>query len=320
MDRARNIYRRAGWLSVLTLLATCGCQTVRTPEEKIANGNIPREFQKVNMPDYVLEPPDLVLVEVLEALPGRPISGERLVRPDGKISLGFYGDVYVAGLTMAEVKEKIILHLRKFLTDEALGLIETDDTTGEPKIDEKTNKPKLIEPKDSATVFCDVTAYNSKNYYVLGDVLITGKLPITGNETVLDAINFAGGLMPTAAPANIRLVRPAPPGACCEQVLPVNIAAITSGGDPTTNYQIMPNDRLIVYRDPIVRLTVFIDRLAAPFQTVLGSMLQYSFTARSVKLLSQPINPTGAAGAAGAAGTSSRGGPITNLPLQPGAR
>jgi polysaccharide export outer membrane protein len=316
MDRARNIYRRAGWLSVLTLLATCGCQTVRTPEEKIANGNIPREFQKVNMPDYVLEPPDLVLVEVLEALPGRPISGERLVRPDGKISLGFYGDVYVAGLTMAEVKEKIILHLRKFLTDEALGLIETDDTTGEPKIDEKTNKPKLIEPKDSATVFCDVTAYNSKNYYVLGDVLITGKLPITGNETVLDAINFAGGLMPTAAPANIRLVRPAPPGACCEQVLPVNIAAITSGGDPTTNYQIMPNDRLIVYRDPIVRLTVFVDRLAAPFQTVLGSILQYSFTARSVKLLSTPTTPAGT----GAAGTTSRGGPITNLPLQPGAR
>jgi polysaccharide export outer membrane protein len=321
MDRARNIYRRAGWLSVLTLLATCGCQTVRTPEEKIANGNIPREFQKVNMPDYVLEPPDLVLVEVLEALPGRPISGERLVRPDGKISLGFYGDVYVAGLTMAEVKEKIILHLRKFLTDEALGLIETDDTTGEPKIDEKTNKPKLIEPKDSATVFCDVTAYNSKNYYVLGDVLITGKLPITGNETVLDAINFAGGLMPTAAPANIRLVRPAPPGACCEQVLPVNIAAITSGGDPTTNYQIMPNDRLIVYRDPIVRLTVFVDRLAAPFQTVLGSILQYSFTARSVKLLSTPTTPAGgAAGAAGAAGTTARGGPITTLPLQPGAR
>ena len=313
MDRARNIYRRAGWLSVLTLLATCGCQTVRTPEEKIANGNIPREFQKVNMPDYVLEPPDLVLVEVLEALPGRPISGERLVRPDGKISLGFYGDVYVAGLTMAEVKEKIILHLRKFLTDEALGLIDVDPETAEPVIDPKTNKPKLIEPKDSATVFCDVTAYNSKNYYVLGDVLITGKLPITGNETVLDAINFAGGLMPTAAPANIRLVRPAPPGACCEQVLPINMAAITSGGDPTTNYQIMPNDRIIVYRDPIVRLTVFIDRLAAPFQTVLGTILQYSFTARSVKLINTPI--TGAGAATGAAR-----GPITNLPLQPGAR
>ncbi len=233
--------------------------------------------RKSRCPTMSLEPPDLLIVEVLDALPGRPISGERLVRPDGKISLGFYGDVYVAGLTMPEVKEKIVLHLRKYLTDDALGLVEIDETAGTRRSIQKTNKPKMIEPRDSATVFVDVTAYNSKNYYVSGDVLITGKLPITGNETVLDAINFAGGLMPTAAPQNIRLVRPAPPGACCEQVLPVNLAAITSGGDPTTNYQLMPDDRLIVYRDPIVRFTVFLDRLAAPFQTVLGSTLQYSF-------------------------------------------
>ena len=148
MDRARNDYRRAGWLAVLALCAVCGCQTVKTPEEKIASGNIPREFQKVSMPDYVLEPPDLVIVEVLDALPGRPISGERLVRPDGKISLGFYGDVYVAGLTMPEVKEKIVLHLRKYLTDDSLGLVVMDET-GNPEIDPKTGKPKMIEPKDS---------------------------------------------------------------------------------------------------------------------------------------------------------------------------
>ena len=74
------------------------------------------------MSEYVVEPPDLLLVEVLEALPGRPISGERLVRPDGKISLGFYGDVYVAGLSVPQVKEKIILHLRKYLPDSQLGL------------------------------------------------------------------------------------------------------------------------------------------------------------------------------------------------------
>lgn len=312
MDCALNDYRRAGWLTALVLCAVCGCQTVKTPEEKIASGNIPREFQKVSMPDYVLEPPDLVLVEVLDALPGRPISGERLVRPDGKISLGFYGEVYVAGLTMPEVKEKIVLHLRKFLTDQALGLVQTD-SLGEPEMDPKTKKPKMVEPKDSNTVFVDVTAYNSKNYYVLGDVLITGKMPITGNETVLDAIQFAGGLMPTAAPQNIRLVRPAPPGACCEQVLPVNLSAITNGGDPTTNYQLMPNDRIIVYRDPIVRFTVFLDRLAAPFQTVIGSTLQTSFAIRYLQILRTPP------GGAGATGSTSRA-PITNLPLEPGAR
>jgi polysaccharide biosynthesis/export protein len=315
MVTSRNVYRRAGWLAVLAWFVACGCQTVRTPEEKIANGRIPREFEKVSMPDYVVEPPDLVIVEVLEALGGRPIAGERLVRPDGKTSLGFYGDVYVAGLTMPEVKEKIVLHLRKYLTDELLGLVKIDPKTDEPEIDPKTNQPVMIEPRDTDRVFVDVTAYNSKNYYMLGDVLITGRMPITGNETVLDAINFAGGLMPTAAPQNIRLVRPAPPGACCAQVLPVNLAAITSGGDATTNYQIMPGDRIVVYRDPIVRLTIFIDRLAAPFQTVLGSTLQYSFTARALKLLQLPNGGVG-----GAAGAAAARGPIVGLPLEPGAR
>jgi polysaccharide export outer membrane protein len=281
-----------------------GCQTVKTPEEKIAQSNLPREFSKVTMPDYVVEPPDLITVEVLEALPGRPISGERLVRPDGKISLSFYGEIYVAGLTTTEIKEKVILHLRKFLRDEVLGLFKQDEDGN------WTN----VEPSDSDRVFVDVTAYNSKNYYIQGDVAAPGKLPITGNETVLDAINYAGGLIPTAAPQNIRLVRPAPPGACCEQVLPVNLAAIISGGDPTTNYQLMPGDRIVVYRDPIVRATLFIDRLAAPFQTVLNSMLQYSFTARSVKSISIPIFG-GAATGAGARGTGT-----SALPAQPGAR
>ncbi len=317
MDRTSNI-RRAGWLLILAVCAASGCQTVKTPEEKIASSNIPSEFKKVSMPEYVIEPPDLVLVEVLEALPGRPISGERLVRPDGKISLGFYGDLYVAGLTIPEVKEKIVLYLRKYLTDEVLGLVEIDPETGAGKTDEK-GKLVTIDPKDTDRVFVDVTAYNSKNYYVLGDVGAPGRMPITGNETVLDAINFAGGLIPTAAPQNIRLVRPAPPGACCEQILPVNLAAIMSSGDSTTNYQIMPGDRLVVYRDPIVRTTIFIDRIAAPFQTVLNSILQYSFTARSVQFLGLG-GGIGGGGLGGTGGTGGATNTIPTLPNQPGAR
>jgi polysaccharide biosynthesis/export protein len=282
MDRTRLVQRRIGWIGCLAAaMFCCGCQTVRTPEETIAKSDIPREFAKTSLPTYVVEPPDFLMVEVLEALPGRPISGVRLVRPDGTITLGFYGDVYVAGLTLPEVKEKIVLHLRKYVNDEVLGLV-----AGDPNTQEQVP----VSPRDSDRVFVDVDSYNSKHYYIYGDVSLPGRYPVTGNETVLDAISFAGGLLPTAAPQNIRLVRPAPPGSSCEQLLRVNYAAIINGGDPSTNYQIMPGDRLVVYRDPIVRTTVFLNRLAEPFSLVLNQMLSYSFMVRSLKSINIPIN------------------------------
>ena len=281
MECTSVVRRNIGMLVTMAALLACGCQTVKTPEEQIAKSNIPRELSKSSMPDYVVEPPDIIVVEVLEALPGRPITGERLVRPDGKISLGFYGEIYVAGLTTSEIKEKVILHLREYISDETLGLA---------VFDIKKNDFTEKKPSETSRVFVDVASFNSKVYYVQGDVGVPGRLPITGNETVLDAINYAGGLIPTASTVNIRLVRPAPPGASCEQLLPVNYAAIINAGDTTTNYQMMPGDRLVVYRDPIVRTTVFIDRIAAPFNSVLNTIFQYSFTARGVKSINQSIN------------------------------
>jgi hypothetical protein len=47
---------------------------------------------------------------------------------------------------------------------------------------------------------------------------------------------------------------------------------------------------------------------------VVSSMLQFSFMERFVKIAAQPAN------AGGAAGTAAARAPITNLPLEPGAR
>ena len=91
------------------------------PSPPIPDDPPPHEGAMISLPN-VVEPPDLIQVEVLEALPGRPITGERLVQPDGKIDLGFYGDVYVRGLSLDQVKVAIIKHLRKFLDDQTLGL------------------------------------------------------------------------------------------------------------------------------------------------------------------------------------------------------
>ena len=57
--------------------------------------------------------PDILQVKSTSALPGRPIIGERLVRPDGTISLGYYGSVYVAGLTRREIRQVVARQLRR---------------------------------------------------------------------------------------------------------------------------------------------------------------------------------------------------------------
>ncbi|MGE3821425.1 MAG: sigma-70 family RNA polymerase sigma factor [Isosphaeraceae bacterium] len=91
---------------------------------------------------------DHLIIEALEALPGRPISGERVVRADGTVSLGFHGDVYLAGLTTLEAKERFILHLRRFLSAVVLGLEEVDPESG---------NTRDVAPRDSHRVFVDIT-------------------------------------------------------------------------------------------------------------------------------------------------------------------
>ena len=209
----------------------------------IPGADLPKELNRVSMPDYVVEPPDKIVVEVLEALPGRPITGERLVRPDGTISLGYYGQVHVDSLTTGQIKVKVIEHLLEFLTAAQLGLEVTKD-----------DKFLTVPPPKSTKVFVDVVSYNSKVYYVQGDVGTPGRLPITGNERVLDAIVYAGGLIPTASVPTMRLVRPDPRAQGQEHVYPIDYDAIVSKGDTTTNYQLMPGDRVVVFRKPVAEL------------------------------------------------------------------
>ena len=202
-------------------------------------------------PAPVVEPTDLIIVEVLEALPGRPISGERLVRPDGTISLGFYGDVHVAGLTLPEIKEKIVLHLGKFLDDDALpGLIRLDNHA-EPLLDPSTGKPMMKDARDADNVFVDMTASAQQPGVLRGRGCLLSEpfLPYTGHDTVLDVIHYVGGIMPSAERSKIVLIRSFPKGSPVK-FLPIDYEEITMGTDSTTNYQLLPGDRLVVPSQP----------------------------------------------------------------------
>src|SRR5262249_22667993 len=143
---------------------------------------------------------------------------------DGTIGLGTFGSVYVAGLTLGQAKLVIEKHLSNWLLDPQLSV--------------------------------DVFAYNSKVYYVIFDGGGYGqqvfRLPITGNETVLDAISLVQGLAPVSSKHHIWLARPSPACQGCNQIMPVDWIAITQGASTPTNYQVFPGDRLYVKANALI--------------------------------------------------------------------
>ena len=130
------------WLLVLVLGAAGGMGTMRLISAESNDDARMARIAQMNLPSLppgffdvaplatndengpaVMKPGRVLVVEVLEALPGRPITGERVVHPDGTINLGFYGEVPVAGLNRNQIKVKVIEHLRKYIKDEVLGLM-----------------------------------------------------------------------------------------------------------------------------------------------------------------------------------------------------
>ena len=209
-----------------------------------------------------------VSASILQTQGTQQIAGEHLVRPDGTVSLGSYGSVYVAGMTLPQIKATIEQHLSQY----------------------------LYRPQVSV----DVYAYNSKFYYVITDFAGAGeqvvKFPSTGNETVLDAVSQIGGLSSVSS-KRLWIARPAPNG-CGDQILPVDWKGITRRGTTGTNYQLFPGDRLFVMSNPLSKFDTVLARTLAPVQRTLGATLLGVATVRTL----QNSNQVGGLGGVGGFG------------------
>lgn len=202
-----------------------GCSSLRTnhqnnkiPQLGIIDPNQPRELRMVTLPAHVIEPPDELELIVRPALSDLT-STSLIVQADGNLDLGLLGDVYVAGLTLEQAEIKVAQHLAGRFTGK-----------GRP-------------PAYQVSVRL-VNGSAGKSYYVIGTVTTQGKFPVTGNETVLDAI-LAAGLRSNSLPEKSYLVRPHPHGGP-DQILKIDWCGIKERGDTLTNYQIFPGDRIIV--------------------------------------------------------------------------
>src|SRR5215831_10533856 len=128
----RDIY--LGLLLVLALIPAAGCKMAAPhhPIEAAYAGpppDMPRELFKVVLPNYTIEPPDILAIEAIHivprspyvlrtadviainaigTLPDAPISGAYPIQPGGIVNLGVpYGAAQVNGLTIEQAQEVI---------------------------------------------------------------------------------------------------------------------------------------------------------------------------------------------------------------------
>lgn len=140
------------------------------------------------------------------------LSGDALVRPDGRISLNLLGDVMAVGHTPEQLSEVLEKAASKFLTD------------------------------PDATVI--VKEVRSRKVFVLGPgIARSGVVPLTSEMNVLQLIATSGGLLEYADKENIVIIRTENGR---ERRIKFNYNDVIKGKNVQQNILLQPNDTILV--------------------------------------------------------------------------
>ncbi len=170
---------------------------------------------KVSASSYRVQPPDVLMISA----PGCPeVDGDgQVVRIDGMISLRLLGEVRVVGLTPSEIAAKL----------------------------EKLLKRYYVDPK----VHVRVGGYNSKRYYVFGEVASPGPRPYTGRDTLMDALAESQPSF-LAWRSQVKIVRPSP-DKYEKHTLTIDVDKMIQEGDMRTNVLLQEGDVIYVPPTPL---------------------------------------------------------------------
>ncbi len=191
---------------------------------------------------YRLEPPDVIVINS----PTCPeVDNEvQRIRADGKISLDLLGEVYVAGMSPAEIAAKLQEQLARYYEN--------------PRVDVR------------------VAAYESKSVYVFGQVAVPGPHPFTGRDTLMDVLARA---RPTfiAWGAQVKVIRPsARPDERRE--ITVDVDRIVETGDMRDNLLLQEGDIVYVPPTPLGWVGLRVNEVLFPVSPMLSAyQMPYHF-------------------------------------------
>ena len=167
----------------------------------------PKEPVSVAGPDYVIGADDSLHISVWKE---PDLTNTLPVRPDGKISMPLLNDVQAAGLTPMQLATSLTEKLKKYLADPRVTVV--------------------------------VTQMTSQRFYVLGEVLHSGAIPLLPNMTVLQALATAG-FTQFANTKGIYVLRTENGK---QQKMPFNYKQAMKGDAPAQNITLKPGDTIVV--------------------------------------------------------------------------
>jgi polysaccharide export outer membrane protein len=162
-------------IATLALIVTVASASVwaqqAPPKPTPAQSKQPQPLPVVE-PDYRIGASDVLTINVWNE---KDLSGDVVVRPDGKISMPVGKEIMALGLKPEELKVKLMEELGNFF-------------------------------KPAPEVYIVVKQINSRIVFITGAVGKPGPYPLSGAMTVLHLITTAGGVLEFADKKNVMLI------------------------------------------------------------------------------------------------------------------
>jgi len=191
---------------------TAGAQTApaaqSTKPVSFAEGNATGTTEMQAPAGYVIGAGDVLGIKFWQQA---ELSGDVVVRPDGKISVPLLNDVQAAGQTPQQLSDQIRGVAKRWVQDPNVTVV--------------------------------VRQINSRSVFITGRVAHAGKYPLNGATSILQLIAMAGGLAEWADGENITLMRADQNGFVTRRF---NYKEVIARKNLDQNIELLPGDTIIV--------------------------------------------------------------------------
>src|SRR5438105_8610767 len=236
--------------SLVALLVSVSCSslaaqtssTTSSSSETLSRPGLPSKFaSSLTLPEYIISPDDVLSISVYDA---PDVSGEYRVGPTGQLELPLLAEaVEAAGLTPAQLSGLLV---KKYGEEEIFS---------------------------HARVTVAVKQSRIHSITVAGAVKSPQIYPLFGKTTLLDVLSQAGGISDDAGNkalvtrgvvANQALKESGactpPNGVACTENLTIDLGRLIESGDPLSNVELYPGDRITVQRGGVVYVVGAVNR------------------------------------------------------------